>query len=295
MNTSSDPYHTRHLGEANAGGLREFRESPRHYRHWCQSTDSPDTEALRFGSAIDLALTEPEKFRERYVSIPVGNLGSNDGKVQYVEEIEAIAGAPWYLPPGKHKADELRAMARAHLESCGRIGIEPSELDQLRAMIASLNEPEHELARYALTGGERQKVIRWVDPETGISCKAKLDIWHESTGDLMDLKSGTDASLRGVRKACWQWDLAYQLAWYRRALRHEGHTVNRCSLITGEKASPYPWSVVEIDSADLDWCDEKHSESLRGIRDCLEANRWPSHNPDREALLLKLGYGRNER
>lgn len=43
----------------------------------------------------------------------------------------------------------------------------------------------------------------WLDPDTGIKCKIKIDWWHDAH-TLADVKSAEDVTFEGFRRSCAQ-------------------------------------------------------------------------------------------
>ena len=60
----------------------------------------------------------------------------------------------------------------------------------------------------ALQASEKEKVILWQEPTTGIACKCKLDmIWHkEEETTVLDLKTTAARSLPAFLEACQQYN-----------------------------------------------------------------------------------------
>jgi hypothetical protein len=68
----------------------------------------------------------------------------------------------------------------------------------------------------ALHATEKEKVILWREPNTGIACKCKLDMILRQPGQLtvMDLKTTSAGSLATFMQACRQYNYDRQMAFY---------------------------------------------------------------------------------
>jgi PDDEXK-like domain of unknown function (DUF3799) len=55
--------------------------------------------------------------------------------------------------------------------------------------------------------------LAWIDPETGIKCKIRIDWWH-GTRLLADVKSALDVTRDGFSRACARLNYALSAAMY---------------------------------------------------------------------------------
>lgn len=63
------------------------------------------------------------------------------------------------------------------------------------------NAMAHRRARELLAKGESEVALVWLDPDTGIKCKIKIDWWHDARM-LADVKSAEDVTFEGFRRSC---------------------------------------------------------------------------------------------
>lgn len=273
-------YYDRKLGEASSSGLREFRVSPLQYRDWCLGADRKTTQPMRDGTALHMALQEPEKFARKYVVVPSVSLNSDAGKQSLIGECYSYIGqAPHYgsdIP--KMKADELRERIAGDLSARGVFLVEQKTLDTFRSMVESLNLECHRAARSFVANGKKEVELRWTDPETGIACKARLDSWEAERGVLSDIKRTDDISARDFRRSVLDRGYHYQNAMYLRALRANGESSRYSCFVCGQPSPPYHWAVYDIDADDLREADEEISNNLRDLAECLATDIWPTIN-----------------
>ena len=71
----------------------------------------------------------------------------------------------------------------------------------------------HRKARELLAKGEAEVALVWLDPDTGIKCKIKIDWWHDAR-TLADVKSAEDVTFEGFRRSCARLGYALSAAMY---------------------------------------------------------------------------------
>ncbi len=167
--------------------LRRF-----HYYSPLHSTvPGEETEAKEFGGMFHEAVEDPIAFEKKYVILPDDcRPGSGTGMKARKETFEA----------------ETERNSQAIIKNQG-------DYDNIRGMAAAIHgHPEC----LALMDGDCVKELTgyWIDPETGLLCKCRVDLLNKTKGILVDWKSCIDA-----RPGPWckkAWDLGYHLqaAWY---------------------------------------------------------------------------------
>lgn len=96
-------------------------------------------------------------------------------------------------------------------------------------------------------------------------------------GLIVDLKTTTDASVRGFQRRAW--NLAYhaQLACYREAVRSTGRETTGAVLIAVETSSPYAVTVHELSSRVLSEGDRLWRSWFERLRMCEIEDYWPGY------------------
>lgn len=137
--------------------LKHLAVSPKMLK-WRSQNPQKDTAALALGRLIHVALLEPEKWAE------------------YVREPDF----------GDKRKKETKAAAEAfRLENAGRVVIPCDDYDM--AVRCAEEIRAHREAMDLLVGGKHEHTIEWVDADTGIKCKARLDTLLP--GWIADIKS----------------------------------------------------------------------------------------------------------
>lgn len=282
-------YYTKVLGEASNTGLKKFRVSALEYLNWITGENEDETDSMHEGSAFHMALHEPEKFSRTYIEIPSPPfaLNSKAKKLDYVSIIQDTMGLPVSVT-GDEKAEELRDAIKKAAVSQGRIVLESESLATMRAMIRSLNSPAHSLARNIVARGKKEHEIRWIDPVSGIPCKARIDSWDQERGIESDLKRTEAITAHSFTRQTLNFDYHFQRAFYRRGLRANGEDVRYSCMVCGSPTRPsYHWAVYDVPNDVLDACNEKISRNLIDLAECVSRNRFPTIN-NGEAVTLRI-------
>lgn len=170
---------------------------------------------------------------------------------------------------------------RDAIYEAGKVPILRHELDAAVAMAASVKA--HPSASILLGNGLPEVSLFWVDDETGVKCRARLDWLPEKTPGrrliVPDLKSAASAAPSEFAKA------AANFGYYGQQ-RHYLDGIAACGLdddpaflfIVVEKADPYLVSVDQFaERDDLDLARRTVDHCRRLYRDCLAADRWPGY------------------
>jgi len=225
--------------------LKHLAKSPAHYKQ--ALTEHADTEALAFGRALHVAVLEPHLFDEQFVIAPKINKRTTVGK------------AAW-----------------ADLQSSGKAVLSESDGEAIAGIKASIKA--HPAASQILgLSSDREASIFWNDVETGVACKARMDVTCPAMAAVVDLKSTKDASIFEFSKSLLNFGYHYQAA----------HTLAGCAalkipfdsfiFIAVEKEPPYAVAVYQIDEESLLFGALKVQELLRLYKACEASGVWPAY------------------
>jgi exodeoxyribonuclease VIII len=186
--------------------LKAFAKSPNHYLQYVQR-EFQETNAMKQGSALHCLVLEPEDFADRYIVAPEIDRRTKGGKAEYAAFLEA-AGEKTVLTADQ--AETVFKMADA---------------------ITS-----HRKATYLLKGKFMESPV--AGNICGIDFRGIVDAWDEN--DVIDLKTTTDASPAGFRRAASNFDYHLQAAIYKRITRRPNYY-----WIAVETAAPYNVAIYE--------------------------------------------------
>ena len=166
--------------------LDSIAQSPLHYwSRWCDPNrlEPQPTPAMEFGTAVHMAVLEPEKFMDTYAIAPDVSKTTKAGKLEW--EVAAAGGKKLLKP------DDWQAIA--HIDTA--IKLHPMASKILHAT------------------GQAEQSLFGKCPITGLELKCRPDYLTES-GWLIDLKTTQDASLKGFQKSAANFRYHVQAAHY---------------------------------------------------------------------------------
>lgn len=268
-------YHKREMGVANAGALKILNsKTPAHYRAWLDAEQDDDTKALEFGRALHCALLEPKVFDATYVQ-PVEHpfrrpsITQRNAKKPSHSTLEAIAY--W----DKWEADHV-----------GLIEITAAEKQRLIGMAESIRQ--HPIARTLLSEGASEQTLVWIDPRTGLLCKARVDRYIGARGLAWDLKSTEDASERGFAQHIARYGYHIQDAHYAGGFQVLGLDLRAFLFVAVEKEPPYAVAVHSIDPEAESRGIELRDRAMDTLARCVANNSFPGYEPRINRLSLPV-------
>lgn len=230
--------------------LDQINRSPLHY--WSRYLDpnrqpTQPTAAMEFGTAVHMAVLEPELFLETYAEAPTASKTTKAGK-------EAWAAA----------------------EAAGKVLLKVDELAQIAGIHTSIMN--HPLAKKALrSAGQAEQSYITTDPSTGLEIKCRPDYLTDS-GWCIDLKTTLDASAQSFAKSAANFRYHVQAAFYLHTLRSlHGESPKGFLFIAVEKSAPYAVQVFRASADMLQVGHEIAIADLESLAECKEL--YPENQP----------------
>jgi len=222
--------------------LKELGRSPVHYRHRLL-TPRTDTDAMKLGRAVHVAVLEPEHFFSQYV---LWDEGIRRGKV-------------WDAFKKKYAGSEI---------------LKRDEYDLCLAIQAAVRS--HPDAAPLLHHGEPESTMLWTDAATGLECKGRVDYGQPAT--ITDLKTTRDASQDGFGREAWRLDYQAQLAMYQDGWA-ESHAGVRpdVMIVAVENYAPHVVQVYRVADAVLEAGREHYRGLLETLKECRTSGQWPGY------------------
>ena len=145
------------------------------YQEW-----SEPTKAMTLGSLMHCGQLEPRMLSQRYVVMPEFHRDENNvtdsGKRSFAKTTKYV----------KLKVEQFEQ------RNSDKEIVEQEEYDKMLGMCNSL--ADNGLAHQALNGkGPTEVSYLWIDPDTGLLCKARTDKVNQMLDALVDLKTTRDA------------------------------------------------------------------------------------------------------
>ncbi|HET7385513.1 MAG TPA: PD-(D/E)XK nuclease-like domain-containing protein, partial [Nocardioidaceae bacterium] len=254
----------------------EVYHAQRDWLSWSQMKNLiPPSTPAHFKSALDA----PEEHKRHFdLGKVVHTLTLGDGEEFVVVQALTRSKEPYDAA----SYDTVSAQRhRDEIYDQGKVPILRHELEAAQAMADAVRA--HPIANALLSNGRPEVSLFWVDPATGVKCRARVD-WLPNKVEgrrliVADLKSAVSAAPSEFAKA------AANFGYYGQAL-HYSDGIQALDLgddpvflfVVAEKAPPHLVSVDHFaDPDDLELARSVVDHCRRLYRDCLAADRWPGY------------------
>jgi hypothetical protein len=243
-NLSNADYHA--LDAISPSKLKLFARSPLHY--WA-AYEAPDrlapagTDAMRLGTALHLAVLEPQLWSQNVVVQPAIDRRTKAGKAQAVE---------FNL-----------------LECAGKLILSEDDAARVQAMATAIHA--HQAAHFLLEQeGHREHSYTWTDSTYGITCKTRPD-WHSADRRLIvDIKTTCDCSRREFTRSIAKFDYHLQAAWNTQALGAEQFLI-----VAVESQRPYAVAVYPFAAEAMAAGARRINRAMEALAQCRDTGIWP--------------------
>jgi len=240
------------------------------YRWVLDHGDKADREELLIGHATHTAILERDDFRTRYIIRP--RTYEND--------------------KGEEKAFNLNSKVckalLADLKKQGKLVLKRDHYELATRMRDAVWA--HPTARLILEGGGVEVSIVWVDPKSGLLCKARIDVWHGPV--LADIKTAECIAATRFGRASYRWGYHFQAGMYLDGAQiASGTEVNQFYIIAVEKEPPYLVKVYEVEQGDLDIGRAQRDWILEKVKQAQDTGQWPGYDADVSPLAIPSWAG----
>lgn len=255
-------YHRKSLGVASKSALDHVAKSPSHYLAWLSAEDKL-TPALAFGQLFHAYVLEPAKCEamftiDREAEREFGDCRNADNKA---------ARDAW-----RAETEHLTKVSKDDWEKC-------------RRMAESLRK--HPIAARLLEMATPEVSAFWVDAETELECKMRVDGWAESRGFALDLKTTLDASPAAFARAVADYRYHVQDAFYVDGITAITGTVPKGFVfIAVEKEPPYAVATYTLDDQARQRGRELYRRDLETLKRCIDTDEWPAYGHELQTLTL---------
>ena len=228
--------------------LKAMQRSPAHYQYRL-THPLEDTPAMRFGRAVHCAVLEPDRFPLDFTTFAGRRAGNAWAEFAAVNGDKTILTVEDY-----ERALDVRDAVRAH-----------------------------RVARRLLRWGKPEVSLQWVDPETRVRCKGRLD-WLAPGGVLVDLKTTRDIEARTFGRLAERMSYHCQAAFYRSGLIASGAAPAAVYMIAVEVDEPHDVAAYAVDEDVLEVGLMEVRALLHRVKECRRKRRWPGGYPEVESL-----------
>lgn len=230
------------IDAVNYSSLKALARSPKHYRHHLLN-GAKETRPMFKGTAAHVAVLEPERLALEYAIFT--------GKRR--------AGKAW-------EAFEAAAIAD------GKKVIKEAELAEAVAMRDAVRADA--LASSYLSGGRHEVTVVWLDEETGLTCKGRIDFLRNDYV-LVDLKTTRDAIPHWFGRDVARLQYHVQAAMYLDAVERLTGETARFVAVALESSPPYDVVTYDLPEPVISAGRDEYRRLLRLLVECRQENRWP--------------------
>lgn len=217
---------------------------------WSRRAPRSFTSAGHIGTALHCLLLEPAQFWHEYALGPDCGRRSNADKERWEEFERSLVGRTALTVDEYDDLIEMRDSVLAHPEAAGLLSL-PSAVPECSAY--------------------------WIDPNTGLLCRCRPDLWVPAHGVIVDVKTTEDIHRFKWSVRDYRYDV--QDAFYRdgvQAATGIGVT-GFFFLVVGKKREMgrYPVRVFELGPHDVAAGHRKYQRDLAVIAECERTGVWP--------------------
>ena len=246
-------------GSLNSSGIHTMMmDCP--LRFWEQSSLNPDKElekpsiAVNMGTLIhDILLLDERLFTERYAVRPDE---FNDYRKAVAKEWRDQALEQGYMIITSEQIETAK-----------------------RAADAALNH--HKFGKI-FENTLREQTLIWTCKETGVRCRARLDLFSRENSYECDYKSTTtSANPKEFSKNIWNFGYYIQRAFYKEAFETVfGEELDKSYMLVQEQNNPNFISLVELDEFAMENGKMMVNLAKRKYAECLKNNYWPGYDTE---------------
>jgi hypothetical protein len=224
--------------------LKNFRKSPKHYVHYVTKPRRPPSEAMIIGSAFEMLLIEPEKFKTDIFIYQKPNLRSNAGKEEW-EKIK-VAGQ-------------------------GKLMITEEIEKKVKLMVENAKACD-EMMQYVNSITKYQTKLTWTDKKTGIPFIGYSDAEGNAFGEdwVFEIKTTNDADPDQFVRAFYQWDYHIQIASYAEGYHKTRYRFPNFAVLVFDTSEPYNCAPMMVENKTLEEAKEEWRASVDAFKFCMD-------------------------
>lgn len=255
------------------------------------------TPARVLGNAIHVSILEPERFEKEFVREP--DKKEHPGVLDLLEDYKKASKEYGLKVTGTKPVLQERLLATEKIgkssfwsniyesQTFGRTVLSESDWRITKAITSRVRK--HPAASELLKYGKAEQSIFWVDKETGVQCKGRLD-WITDGSHIVDLKSTTDASPEGFQRSISKYRYYVQAAMYVDGLYYATGNETDFVFAAWEKHAPYASALYYATPEMLEAGRQEYRRLLKIYAKCLESDTWGGYSQEILPIDLPQGF-----
>lgn len=251
------------IEEISNSGLKLVHKAPAHYEYkylnvkQSNEYDEEKSDALIFGSAFHTFVLENHLFADQFIVSPkFSGTGSRMAKKMFLESNKGK------FPLSIENYIKIEGMANSIKNN---------------ALLQELLNPCNCLIEHP---------FYWVNPETGVKCKIKPDVYNTFKRIAIDLKSTEDASTEAFRKDARKFRYNIQAPFYFEGLLHNGMNPDSFMFVAVEKNPPYLINLFYADNDTMAAGREIYLQDLESYSEAKKTGIWNGYGNDVKPLNI---------
>ncbi|UNY40260.1 exonuclease [Paracoccus phage vB_PmaP_KLEP18-1] len=242
LNIPNKDYHAG-AGVSKSGLWQIHKFSPAHYAY------APPEERNHFdiGEAGHIAVLEPDTFEARVHCGPEDRRGK-----KWLAAKDECDAAGWLLLTSGDYDKALKIRDTIHADT-------------------TLN--------HLITRGDRMIEASgyWTDPQTGMLCRCRPDLWRRDLRLQIDLKTTVSARQEDFARSVVNYGYHAQEAFYTDGWSQTGNQVDAFLFVAVEKKDPFCFSLYELPPSIVDEGRAIMRKSLGRYAECVATQTWPGY------------------
>jgi exodeoxyribonuclease VIII len=259
------------IAALSASGIKRVLQSPMHYRY-DQDNPSEPTDSMLIGTALHMAVLEPDRFAADLLVIP-------DDAPKRPTAVQRRA-----LKPSPAALESIRFWSDFEASAQGKLVLNAEQLAQVRGMAGAVQR--HPAHGELLRDGAAEVSMQWRDARLDIPCKARFDYLRDD-GIAIDVKSCVDASPEGFARAVTSFKYHYQNAWYNTAHEHlRDASLRAFVFIAVENTAPYGCAAYVIEPNAIAFGARRCEDAMLLYKQSLDTGYWRSYPERVQPIVL---------
>jgi exodeoxyribonuclease VIII len=256
------------------GCKRIVSSSPAHFRYdrdfWSEET----TRALDRGTALHMAILEPERYPDEVISRPE-------------DAPKKPTAAQWAAKkPSPSSVEAMKWWGEFNAQCEGKLVLRADDARSIAGMAAAVRKHPFFQAYMLDETAESEVSFQWTDARLNIPCKARFDYLR---GDriAVDVKSCADASPEGFARACAKYLYHLQAAWYNNAHEHlRNESLKAFIFLAVESEPPHGVAAYVLEANALTFGARRCEDAMLLYAQSLQTGYWRAYSDKVQLLSL---------
>lgn len=254
-----------------ASGIKLLLRSPLHYK-MDRETPREATPAMQIGTAVHMAILEPERYVSDVAIIPADAPRRPTAAQQNAARPSpaTVAAMQWW--------------AAFETEHAGKLMLSAADGERVGKMAASVRRhPIH--AAMMEEGGDSEVSMFWRDARHDIACKARFD--RLAGGFAYDVKSCQDASPDGFARAVAAFRYHLQAAWYSNGYEHVANESLRAFVFVAvESEAPHACAAYVLEPNAILFGHDQNERAMLLYAQAKKSGYWRGYSERVNPIIL---------